>query len=67
MLADTSSHSEEEAMTLTEEIKMGKYQILFEHPEAFLNSQGCSFLRSNAYQNKVAAFVIDEAHCVEIW
>ena len=46
----------------------GEYQVIFASPEAlFQGTQQRTILCSNAYQENLMAFVIDEAHCVKKW
>lgn len=52
---------------LPEDVKNGLLEILFSHPEALLSESGRKLLKSQVYQKKVVAIVIDEAHCIESW
>jgi len=45
----------------------GDVQIVFAHPEALLSEEGRELMNSKVFQRNVAACVVDEAHCVEIW
>jgi len=45
----------------------GDVQIVFAHPEALLCKEGRELMNSKVFQRNVAACVVDEAHCVEIW
>ena len=45
----------------------GDVQIVFAHPEALLSKEGRELMNSKVFQRNVAACVVDEAHCVEIW
>ena len=52
----------------TETIKCGEYQIIFFSPESLLcNLEWRDMLQSPIYQEKLVAFVVDEAHCVKKW
>ena len=44
-------------------------QIIFAHPEALIDDKFVfkSLLKSKAYQHRVKAIVVDEAHLVEEW
>lgn len=49
-------------------IMAGQYDIVFAHPEALLSTKaGSSLMRSDTYQQRVCAVVIDEAHCIHDW
>ena len=51
-----------------ERIHRGKYQIIFFSPEGLLqNLEWRDVLQSPTYQERLVAFVIDEAHCVKDW
>ena len=51
-----------------EDIKMGKYRLVYAHPEAFLSCNvGMNILRSTIYRNNVACIAIDEAHMIQEW
>ncbi len=52
---------------IPDKILNGEYKILFCHPEAILSKEGRQLMKSNEYQKRVAAWVIDEAHCIKIW
>lgn len=52
---------------ITENVKLGKIKILFSHPESILSAEGMRLLKSPIFRQNVAACVIDEAHCVELW
>ena len=41
--------------------------LLYGHPESFLSDQGIKLVSSKIYQENVAAIVVDEAHCIEMW
>lgn len=42
-------------------------QIIFAHPEVLVDKKARSYLKSNNFQETVAAIVIDEAHLVVDW
>ena len=49
-------------------IKEGKFEIIYSHPEAFIScKEGRSLLMSRALQRNVFACVIDEGHLVCEW
>lgn len=46
----------------------GQVQLVYISPESLLqNRRYRSMLKSRAYQERMVAFVIDEAHCVKFW
>ena len=45
----------------------GDVQIIFAHPESLLSKEGRELMKGKVFQRNVAACVVDEAHCVEIW
>ena len=45
----------------------GNYQIVFFTPEAILSNKWRRLLLTSHYQDKLIAFVIDEAHTVFKW
>ena len=46
----------------------GDIQLVYNSPESLLNSkQYWQMFQSSAYQTNMIAFVVDEAHCVQIW
>jgi len=46
----------------------GDIQLVFISPESLLtNKTYRRMLRSDAYQKKLVAFAVDEAHCVKLW
>lgn len=46
----------------------GDVQLVYISPESLLNNkQYRQMFQSSAYQNKMVAFVVDEAHCVQMW
>lgn len=49
-------------------IQSGSCRIVFTHPEAFIScKEGRKLLRSDVYQQRVVAYVIDEAHIMIEW
>ena len=51
-----------------EDIKGGKYNLVYAHPETLLNNRTISsILRTKMYRDKVCAIVIDEVHMVSEW
>ena len=51
-----------------EKLRAGHYHIIFAHPESFISCKyGRELLQSQAYQEKISAIVIDEAHCILEW
>ena len=52
---------------IPDKILNGEYKISFCNPEAILSKEGRQLMKSNEYQKRVAAWVIDEAHCIKIW
>ena len=54
-------------MQIPEDILNGQCAIIFAHPEALLSKEGRELMTSQVFQENVAACVIDEAHCVELW
>ena len=51
----------------SENLLSGDVQIVFAHPESLLSKEGRELMKGNIFQRNVAACVVDEAHCVEIW
>ena len=45
----------------------GEIDVLFCHPESLLSKEGRILMRSDVFQRKVVACVIDEVHCVDKW
>lgn len=45
----------------------GDVQIVFGHPESLLSKEGRELMKGNVFKRNVAACVVNEAHCVEIW
>ena len=46
----------------------GKYQLVILSPEnLFYNSSLRDMLLSPTYQDRLVAFVVDEAHCIKTW
>ena len=56
--------SETDIKNVSDDVKNGCEEVLFSHPEALLNDTGRAILKCEAYQRKIAAVVIDEAHCI---
>ena len=52
---------------VSDDVKNGRLEVLFSHPEALLSDNGRAILKCETYQKEVAAVVIDEAHCIENW
>ena len=52
---------------ISDTILSGANKIIFCHPEAILSDQGRKLMKSEQYQQRVVAWVIDEAHCIKIW
>ncbi len=51
-----------------EEIKDGKFQVLFFSPECLLTELDWrDVLHSKVFQEQLAGFIVDEAHCVKHW
>ena len=51
-----------------ERVINGQVQLVYISPESLLqNRRYRSMLKSRAYQERMIAFVIDEAHCVKFW
>ncbi|XP_033730182.1 Werner syndrome ATP-dependent helicase homolog [Pecten maximus] len=49
------------------ELKNGTVPILMMSPEALFHGEWRQLFSSETYQTRVAAIVVDEAHCVEQW
>lgn len=46
----------------------GQVQLVYTSPESLLqNRRYRNMLKSEAYQERMIAFAIDEAHCVKFW
>ncbi len=53
---------------IIEEIKDGKFQVLFFSPECLLTELDWrDVLHSKVFQEQLAGFIVDEAHCVNHW
>ena len=63
----SSLYSEADIKNVSDDVKNGCVEVLFSHPEALLSDTGKAILKCETYQKKVAAVVIDEAHCIENW
>ena len=51
-----------------EKVKRGEYEVLFFSPENLLtNVDWRDVLQSPTFQERLVAFVVDEAHCVKDW
>ena len=51
-----------------EDIKDGKFQVLFFSPECLLTELDWrDVLHSSVFREQLVAFVVDEAHCVKQW
>ena len=49
-------------------VSNGEYQLVLFSPEALLSVRRWrEMLRDEAYNSRVVAFVVDEAHCVKKW
>lgn len=53
--------------SVSPEVFEGRCSIIFAQPEALLSAEGRKLMCSKVFQDNVAACVIDEAHCVELW
>lgn len=52
----------------SEAVINGKVQLVYISPECLLeNKRYCKMLKSDVYQEKMIALVVDEAHCVKFW
>lgn len=58
---------DEGAFSVSPEVFEGRCSIIFAQPEALLSDEGRKLMCSKVFQDNVAACVIDEAHCVELW
>jgi len=57
-----------DAEVSVDEVYEGKYQLVFISPEALLTNESWrDMLLSSVYQERLVAFVVDEAHCVKKW
>ena len=66
--SDTVDSENSHGLTNDPEILEGKCRIIFSHPEAFIScNEGRMLLLSKVYEERVMAWVIDEAHLVEEW
>ena len=69
--ADEVSDDEDTAVNISvpqADLKTGKYDIIFCHPEALFGSAvGQSLLADEDFQAVIMATVIDECHKVEHW
>lgn len=55
------------SLKVSKEVLNGNVKIIFTHPEALLSTDGRKLMKTELFQKNVAACVVDEAHCVEIW
>lgn len=62
-----NSENVEPGSQTSDMILNGANKILFCHPEAILSKEGRQLMKSEEYQKRVVAWVIDEAHCIKIW
>ena len=47
---------------------VGDVQLLYISPESLLNNKKYwHMFQTKAYQERMIAFVVDEAHCVKMW
>lgn len=53
--------------TLSDNVSEARIKILLCHPEAILSNEGRNLMKSECYQKRVVAWVVDEAHCIKIW
>ena len=66
--SDTVDNEHSHGLTNDSEILEGKCRIIFSHPGAFIScNEGRMLLLSKVYEERVMAWVIDEAHLVEEW
>ena len=56
-----------DGLSIPVDLLNGRWSIIFAHPEALLSKKGRELMASKVFQDNVAACVIDEAHCVELW
>ena len=56
--------SEADIKNVSDDVTNGCVEVRFSHPEALFNNAGRAILKCEAYQRKIAAVVIDEAHCI---
>jgi superfamily II DNA helicase RecQ len=60
--------TDREATHKNKSLTEGSYQIIFISPEAlFRGTRWRKILSSDTYKRKLAAFVVDEAHCIKKW
>ena len=51
-----------------EDLQVGKFELIFTHPEVTVSNRQCRDLFLSAYyQRNVRAVVVDEAHCIIEW
>ncbi len=64
-VSDIDKHS---ASTVEQDVRNGKYRIVFMSPEAlFLSAKWKSMLSSDVYREYLVGFIVDEAHCIKKW
>ena len=59
--------SEADIKNVSDDVKNGCVEVLFSHPEALFSDTCRAILKCETSQRKIAAVVIDEAHCIENW
>lgn len=57
----------EEEQFATQDIRSGKIDVLFTHPEGLLSSHGRKLIASTCFHQNVVSVIIDEAHCIVTW
>ena len=57
----------EKSEFVSQEIRNGNVDILFGHPEGFFCDEGRKLMKSEVFQKRVVALVVDEAHCIVTW
>ena len=51
-----------------DDVRQGKFRLLYSHPEALLSSPvGRTILRSEVYRHNVCCIAVDEAHMIDEW
>ena len=59
--------SEADITNVSDDVKNGCMEVLFSHPKALFSDTCRAILKCETSQRKIAAVVIDEAHCIENW